>query len=260
MSQTTRLAAATLLTLTPTLLLAQAAVPAYDLPTNLPVRARHALVVTIHHDATDAGLAILHQGGNAVDAAVAVAFALAVVYPAAGNLGGGGFLLYRPHHGRAHFIDYREKAPAAATRDMYLDPQGNVIPGLSTEGYKSSGVPGTVAGLTYAQAHFGRLTLEADIAPAIRLATEGFVLTEQEARNLHTDSLSRFPPPPTSLSVTATSTPLATASSNPSSPPLSAASPPTPPASTTAPSRRRSPPTSKPMAASSPPPTSPPTK
>ena len=196
--RTTRLSAATaLLALTPVLLPAQTAnqvaVPAYDSPNDQPVRARHAMVVTIHHDATDAGLAILRQGGNAVDAAVAVAFALAVVYPSAGNLGGGGFLLYHPHRGRAHFIDYREKAPAAATRDMYLDTQGNVIPNLSTEGYKSSGVPGTVAGLAFAQSHFGRLTLAQDMAPAIRLATDGFVLTEAEAANLHTDSLSHFP-------------------------------------------------------------------
>jgi len=148
-----------------------------------PVRAQHAMVVTIHHDATDAGVAILKQGGNAIDAAVAVGFALAVVHPQAGNIGGGGFMLIRDHTGKTHFLDYREKAPATATADMYLDADKNVIPNLSTVGYKSSGVPGTVAGLVYAQRHFGKLTLQQDMAPAIALATNGFVLTAPEAEN-----------------------------------------------------------------------------
>jgi gamma-glutamyltranspeptidase/glutathione hydrolase len=158
-----------------------------------PVRAKHAMVVTIHHDATDAGLGILKQGGNAIDAAVAVAFTLAVVYPQAGNLGGGGFMLIRTKHGQTHFLDYREKAPAAATRDMYLDEQKNVIPDLSTVGYKASGVPGTVAGLVYAQVHFGKLTLQQDMAPAIHFATDGYVLSAEEAQNLHSKMLTRFP-------------------------------------------------------------------
>ena len=158
-----------------------------------PVRAKHAMVVTIHHNATDAGLAILKQGGNAIDAAVAVAFSLAVVYPQAGNLGGGGFMLIRTKHGQTHFLDYREKAPAAASRDMYLDEQKNVVPGLSTVGYKASGVPGTVAGLVYAQSHFGKLTLQQDMSPAIRLAADGYVLSTEEALNLHSKMLTRFP-------------------------------------------------------------------
>jgi len=158
-----------------------------------PTRAPHAMVVSIHHDASDAGLAILKQGGNAVDAAVAVGFALAVVYPAAGNIGGGGFMLIRDKHGKAHFLDYREMAPAAATRDMYLDAKGNVIPGMSLVGYKASGVPGTVAGLTYAQKHFGKLTLAQDLAPAIKLASEGYVLSAEEVRNLQSKNLTRFP-------------------------------------------------------------------
>ncbi len=161
----------------------------------------HAMVVTIQHDASDAGLAILQQGGNAVDAAVAVGFSLAVVLPAAGNVGGGGFMLARMKPTRcaglcpavSHFLDFRERAPMAATRDMYLDAQGNVIPGLSTLGYKASGVPGTVAGLVYAQKHFGKLTLAQDMAPAIRLATEGYVLSAQEAQTLHAGNLSKFP-------------------------------------------------------------------
>jgi gamma-glutamyltranspeptidase / glutathione hydrolase len=158
-----------------------------------PARAKHAMVVTIQHDATDAGLAILKQGGNAIDAAVAVGFALAVVFPAAGNIGGGGFMLIRDRHGKTHFLDYREKAPAAASADMYLDAQKNVVPGLSTIGYKASGVPGTVAGLVYAQKHFGKLTLAQDMAPAIRFATEGYVLSAEEAQNLHSRNLTHFP-------------------------------------------------------------------
>jgi gamma-glutamyltranspeptidase/glutathione hydrolase len=177
------------LAFTATQLPAQTATP----PSEEPVRAKHAMVVTIHHDATDAGLAILKQGGNAIDAAVAVAFTLAVVYPQAGNLGGGGFMLIRTNHGKTHFLDYREKAPAAATRDMYLDEQKNVVPGLSTVGYKASGVPGTVAGLVYAQSHFGKLTLQQDMASAIHLATDGYVLSAGEAQNLHSKMLTRFP-------------------------------------------------------------------
>jgi len=158
-----------------------------------PTRAAHAMVVTIQHDASDAGVEILKQGGNAVDAAVAVGFALAVVYPVAGNIGGGGFMLIRDKHGRTHFLDYREKAPAGATRDMYLDAKGNVVPGMSLVGYKASGVPGSVAGLTYAQKHFGKLTLAQDMTPAIRLATEGYVLSGEEARLLKSKNFKDFP-------------------------------------------------------------------
>jgi gamma-glutamyltranspeptidase/glutathione hydrolase len=159
-----------------------------------PIRAPHAMVVTVEHNASDAGVEILKQGGNAVDAAVAVHFALAVTYPFAGNLGGGGFMLIRDKHGKTHFLDYREKAPAAATRDMYLDAQGNIVPGMSIVGYKSSGVPGSVAGMIYAQSHFGKLTLAQDMAPAIRLATEGFTLMAPEAAMIQqTKKLSQYP-------------------------------------------------------------------
>lgn len=164
-----------------------------QIPSVPPTHAAHAMVVSVQHDAADAGVAILKQGGNAVDAAVAVHFALAVVYPFAGNLGGGGFMLIRDKHGRTHFLDYREKAPAGATRDMYLDAQGNIAPGRSLVGYLASGVPGSVAGMTYAQAHFGKLTLAQDMAPAIRLATEGFVLSAPEATSLQSKNLARFP-------------------------------------------------------------------
>jgi gamma-glutamyltranspeptidase/glutathione hydrolase len=172
--------------------------PPIDYLSETPTRAPHAMVVSIHHDATDAGVEILRQGGNAVDAAVAVGFALAVVYPAAGNIGGGGFMLIRPssnalNHGKPTFLDYREEAPAAASANMYLDAQGNLIPQASITGPHASGVPGTVAGLAYAEAHFGRLTLAKVMAPAIRLARDGYVLSAEEAANLQSPNLTQFP-------------------------------------------------------------------
>ena len=130
--------------------------------------------MSVHELASRAGVEIMQAGGNAVDAAVATGFALAVVHPAAGNIGGGGFMLIRMADGKAHFLDYREKAPAAATRDMYLDAQGNVIEGASEIGYKAIGVPGSVAGMVYAEQKYGKLTLKQVMAPAIRLAREGY--------------------------------------------------------------------------------------
>src|SRR5580700_12351833 len=120
----------------------QAVNPSLTTNDETPVRTKHAMVVSVHHLATDAGVEVLKEGGNAVDAAVAVGFALAVVHPAAGNIGGGGFMLIRMANGGVHFLDYREKAPAAAKADMYLDAQGNVIEGASEYGYKAIGVPG----------------------------------------------------------------------------------------------------------------------
>jgi gamma-glutamyltranspeptidase/glutathione hydrolase len=158
-----------------------------------PVRAPHAMVVTVHHLATDAGVSILKAGGNAVDAAVAVGFALAVVHPVAGNIGGGGFMLVHQHHGRNLFIDYREKAPLAATTNMYLDAQGNIIPHASIVGYRAIGVPGAVAGLVYAEKKYGKLTLAKAMAPAIRLASDGFVLSDEEAGEMHDKILTGFP-------------------------------------------------------------------
>src|SRR5579862_7855317 len=157
-----------------------------------PVRAQHAMVVTVHAIASQVGVDILQSGGNAVDAAVAVGFALAVVHPPAGNIGGGGFMLIRMADGKTHFLDYREKAPAAATRDMFLDAQGNVIEDASEIGYKSIGVPGSVAGMVYAEQKFGKLTLKQVMAPAIRLAREGYPLSWQEAHDLHDKYLSQF--------------------------------------------------------------------
>ncbi len=150
-----------------------------------PVRAPHAMVVTVHEIASQVGIEIMHAGGNAVDAAVATGFALAVVHPAAGNIGGGGFMLIRMADGKTHFLDYREKAPAAATRDMYLDANGNVIEGASELGYKSIGVPGSVAGMVYAEQKYGKLGLKQVMAPAIKLAREGYALTWNEAADLH---------------------------------------------------------------------------
>ena len=158
-----------------------------------PVRAPHAMVASGHELASQAGVEVMRQGGNAVDAAVATGFALAVVLPEAGNLGGGGFMLLRLADGHAHFLDFREKAPAAATRDMYLDAKGNVVPDASVVGYRAIAVPGSVAGLVYAEKKFGKLTLAQVMAPAIRLARQGFALSQRDARQLHDPSLAEFP-------------------------------------------------------------------
>ena len=163
------------------------------LPDVAPVQAKHAMVVSIHHDASDAGLQMLQAGGNAVDAAVATGFALAVVHPDAGNLGGGGFMMLRKANGEAHFLDFRERAPLRATQNMYLDGEGKIIPEASTVGYLSVGVPGTVAGLVEAERRFGKLSLRQVMAPAIQLAEKGFVLSAEEAAMLHDPVLSRFP-------------------------------------------------------------------
>jgi gamma-glutamyltranspeptidase/glutathione hydrolase len=159
-----------------------------------PEHAPHAMVVSMHELASQAGVQILKDGGNAVDAAVATGFALAVVLPEAGNIGGGGFMLIRTHEGATHFLDYRETAPARATPTMYQDAKGHVIQGLSTVGYKAVGAPGSVKGLVYAQSHFGKLTLAQVMAPALRLAREGFRLSWSAARMLNEEpDLARFP-------------------------------------------------------------------
>jgi len=163
-----------------------------------PTHAPHAIVTSVHELASRAGVEMLRSGGNAVDAAVATGFALAVVHPQAGNLGGGGFLLLRNATGKTHFIDFREKAPAAATENMYLDAQGNVLPKSNKEssavGYRAIGVPGSVAGLVYAEKKYGKLSLEKVIAPAIKLARDGFPLAYEDARDLKDDEyLAQFP-------------------------------------------------------------------
>jgi gamma-glutamyltranspeptidase/glutathione hydrolase len=158
-----------------------------------PVHAPHAIVASVHELASRAGSDMMQAGGNAVDAAVATGFALAVVHPIAGNLGGGGFMLIRMADGKVHFIDFREKAPAAATENMYLDAQGNVIPNASLVGYKAAGVPGSVAGLVYAQKKYGKLSLLQVMAPAIKLAQDGFPLAWDDTVDLHDKHLAEFP-------------------------------------------------------------------
>jgi gamma-glutamyltranspeptidase / glutathione hydrolase len=159
-----------------------------------PTHAPHAIVTSVHELASRAGVEMLRSGGNAVDAAVATGFALAVVHPQAGNLGGGGFLLLRNANGKTHFIDFRETAPSSATENMYLDAQGNVIKDSSIVGYKSIGVPGSVAGLVYAENKYGKLPLEKVIAPAIKLARNGFPLAFEDAQELKDDEyLAQFP-------------------------------------------------------------------
>ncbi|WP_187148906.1 gamma-glutamyltransferase [Candidatus Korobacter versatilis] len=158
-----------------------------------PEHAKHAMVAAVQIDASKVGVEIMKQGGNAVDAAVATGFALAVTHSAAGNIGGGGFMLIRMANGESHFIDYREKAPAKATHDMYLDAQGNVLPDASLVGYKANGVPGSVAGMVYAEKHFGKLTLQQVMAPAIRLARDGFALSFEDAMGFRDENLTKFP-------------------------------------------------------------------
>src|SRR5690554_6274294 len=144
---------------------------------------KEAMVVTAHPEATRVGLEVLANGGNAVDAMVAVHFALAVVYPSAGNIGGGGFMVLRDTVGGTYSLDFRERAPLAAHQDMYLDEQGEVIPGLSLNGQKAAGVPGSVDGMIKAHEKFGQLPFKTLIEPAIRLAQKGFEITEQQAGN-----------------------------------------------------------------------------
>jgi gamma-glutamyltranspeptidase/glutathione hydrolase len=146
-----------------------------------PVAAENGMVVTAQHHATRIGVDVLERGGNAIDAAIAVGYALAVVYPAAGNLGGGGFMTVQFADGRRSFVDFREKAPLAATADMFLDAKGDVVPNLSTRGHRAVAVPGTVAGLEYIRKKYGTLPRRTLIDPAIRLALRGFVLQQGDA-------------------------------------------------------------------------------
>src|SRR6266699_1149210 len=146
------------------------------------IRAQHGMVATDEELGSQAGVAILKHGGNAIDAAVATAFALAVVEPAAGNIGGGGFMLVRLANGKTTFFDYREVAPGRATREMYIGADGKLDPEASTIGYKSVAVPGTVAGLELALKTYGTMKLADVLAPAIRLAEQGFPIGPKLAR------------------------------------------------------------------------------
>ena len=147
-------------------------------------QAKHGMVASASGLASQVGVDTLKRGGNAVDAAVAVGLALAVVYPEAGNLGGGGFMLIRMADGRNTAIDYRETAPALASRTLYLDKQGNIIKGASLVGYRAVGVPGTVAGLALAQRRYGRLSWRQVVEPARRLAAQGFLISPALASSL----------------------------------------------------------------------------
>src|ERR687897_3074688 len=151
-----------------------------------PVRAKHGIVASTNVVASQVGVDIMKRGGNAVDAAIAVAFALAVTHPAAGNLGGGGFMMIRLRNGKTTAIDYREMAPAAAHRNVYLDKNGNLIEGEggSLVGYRAAGVPGTVRGMELALKKYGsgKLTWAQLVEPARRLAANGFTVTHSLSR------------------------------------------------------------------------------
>ncbi|HEY6212776.1 MAG TPA: gamma-glutamyltransferase [Vicinamibacterales bacterium] len=158
-----------------------------------PVHARHGMVVAMEATAADVGVAVLKRGGNAVDAAVAVGFALAVTHPFAGNLGGGGYMLVRLADGRNTFIDFRERAPEKASRDMYLDAKGELTRD-SVEGWRSSGVPGTVRGFEMAVAKYGKKSWAENMAPAIELASKGFPVSYALSESLKgSRSLARDP-------------------------------------------------------------------
>ena len=165
------------------------------IPTNAarqPVRARHGMVVAMESQAVDVGVSVLQKGGNAVDAAVAVGFAMAATHPFAGNIGGGGFMLIRFADGRSTFIDFREIAPAKASRNMYLDAKGELTQD-SIEGWRSSGVPGTVRGFEMALEKYGKRTWAENLAPAIQLA-RGFPVSYALAESLKGSSaLARIP-------------------------------------------------------------------
>jgi gamma-glutamyltranspeptidase/glutathione hydrolase len=171
-------------------LLIAAAVPVWAAQ---PVRARHGMVVTRERHATQAGLQVLKNGGNAIDAAVAVGLALAVTHPSAGNIGGGGFMLVRLADGRTTFIDFREHAPQAASRNMYLDASGKTTQD-SVTGYRASGVPGTVRGLEYANKKYGKRPWAELVHPAVELAYKGFPVSYALAQSLRgSRGLAGFP-------------------------------------------------------------------
>ncbi|MBO9197164.1 gamma-glutamyltransferase [Rhizobium sp. 16-449-1b] len=149
-----------------------------------PVEAEHGMVVTAQHLATDVGVDVLKSGGNAVDAAVAVGYALAVVYPTAGNIGGGGFMTIRMKDGKTSFLDFRERAPLAATKTMYLDAKGDIVPRASLDGYLAVGVPGSVMGFETAREKYGTKSRQDLLAPAIRYARDGFTLEQGDVASI----------------------------------------------------------------------------
>ncbi len=161
-----------------------------------PVTSRDGMVITTSAPASDVGAAVLKKGGNAVDAAVATAFALAVTHPSAGNIGGGGFMVIRLADGSSTTIDYRERAPMRSTQTMYLDSTGKIARRLTATGYLAPGVPGTVRGLALAHSKFGKLAWKDDVMPAVELAEKGFVLSPALARSLNREvdsSMAKYP-------------------------------------------------------------------
>ena len=149
-------------------------------PTETLVKTGQAAVATSHHEATKVGITILEQGGNAIDAAIAIGYALAVVHPCCGSSGGGGFMTLRLSNGATRFINFRETAPLAATKTLYQDEAGEMIKGLSTDGYLAVAIPGTVAGLEYARENYGSgsFTREQLVEPAKEIAETGFILSQ----------------------------------------------------------------------------------
>jgi gamma-glutamyltranspeptidase/glutathione hydrolase len=163
---------------------------------NAIVSSKTGMVISTSAPASDVGAAILRKGGNAVDAAVATAFALAVTHPSAGNIGGGGFMVIRPAKGDPITIDYRERAPFKSTPTMYLDSTGNIARQLTATGYLAPGVPGTVRGLATAHKRFGKLSWKADVMPAVELAEKGFPLSDALARSLNREvsgAMAKYP-------------------------------------------------------------------
>ena len=174
--------------------------PVAEAASPTPIGAEHGMVVSAHRFASRAGIDVLKAGGNAVDAAVAVGYALAVTFPEAGNIGGGGFMTIRFHDGRTAFIDFREKAPGAATSTMYLDAKGNPVAQRSRRGYLAAGIPGTVSGLELARVRFGTKSRAALMASAIHLARDGFVLDQGDADML-ADGADEFRKDPPSAAI-----------------------------------------------------------
>lgn len=181
----------------PAILLAGTLVSVDTLDARQPVHAKHGMVVAREMHATNAGEAVLEAGGNAIDAAVAVAFSLAVTHPSAGNLGGGGFMLVRMADGRVDFIDFRERAPLAASRDMYVDPATGKLGTDSLVGYRASGIPGTVRGFELAHEKYGHKPWKELLEPAVHLARDGFPVGWGLAESLHSkntsEKLGKFP-------------------------------------------------------------------
>jgi gamma-glutamyltranspeptidase / glutathione hydrolase len=167
------------------LLIAACRETSYPLITGRNITSEHGMVVSAHPEASRAGVLVLQKGGNAIDAAVATEFALAVCYPEAGNLGGGGFMVIRLSNGSSDVIDYREKAPLGASRDMFLDEDGNLKEGLSTETRLAAGVPGTVDGMIKVHGKYGALSFRDVIQPSIDLASKGFPVTEGQAESFN---------------------------------------------------------------------------